>query len=56
MAVGSRFGYIDKNGKFGINPQFDKAGSFQDGVAPVWVNGRQSYVNKDGKFVWHPAA
>ena len=52
--MGHRFGYIDQNGKFEINPQFDKAGAFQDGIAPVWINGRQSYVNKSGKFVWQP--
>ena len=24
--------------------------------AVVWINGRQSYVNKSGKFVWQPKA
>jgi hypothetical protein len=49
-------GYIDKQGRFAINPQFDTGGDFAGGLAPVWVAGRQGYINKSGKFVWNPAA
>jgi len=30
-----RYGYIDRTGKMVINPNFEEAGSFQDGLAPV---------------------
>ena|SRR5438094_7578732 len=56
VAMAKRFGYIDKNGKFAINPQFDLAGDFDRGLAPVWVGGRQGYIDKQGKFVWNPTA
>jgi hypothetical protein len=52
--LGNRFGYIDKTGKFAINPQFDRAGDFEQGLAPVWVGGRQGYIDKNGKYVWSP--
>jgi hypothetical protein len=56
VSTGRRFGYIDKNGKFVINPQFDRAGDFENELAPVWVAGRQGYIDKSGKFVWNPVA
>ncbi len=54
--MGQRFGFIGMDGKFEINPQFDKAGTFQDGLAPVWLAGKEGYVNKQGKYVWNPTA
>ena len=54
--IAGRFGYIDKSGKFTINPQFDQAGDFEHGLAPVWLGDRQGYINKDGKYVWNPTA
>ena len=52
--LNNRFGYIDKQGKFAINPQFDSAGDFANGVAPVWLGERQGYINRAGKYVWNP--
>jgi hypothetical protein len=37
-----------------INPQFDRAGDFYRGLAPVWLGNRQGYINKQGKYVWLP--
>jgi len=31
----TNWGYLDRNGKFVISPQFDDAGSFAEGLAPV---------------------
>ena len=31
--VNRKWGYIDKSGKFVINPQFDEAGMYSDGMA-----------------------
>ncbi|PSO98813.1 MAG: hypothetical protein BRC48_01215, partial [Cyanobacteria bacterium QS_9_48_30] len=34
-ATGQRGGYIDKTGEMVINPQFDYAGEFSEGLAPI---------------------
>jgi hypothetical protein len=38
--------------KLVINPQFDQAGDFNHELAPVWLGGRQGYIDKGGKYVW----
>ena len=50
---GGRFGYIDTNGKLVINPQFEDAGMFSGGLAPVKM-GRWGFVDKSGKVVINP--
>ena len=50
---GGRFGYISPDGKYAINPQFEDAGMFSDGLAPVKL-GRWGYVDKSGKIVVNP--
>jgi hypothetical protein len=45
---------VDKSGKFVINPQFDEATSFADGLAKVVVGHRTGYIGADGKYVWNP--
>jgi hypothetical protein len=50
--VGQRWGFIDKEGKLVINPQFDFAGAFRDGLANVMIGQRQAYVDRGGKTVW----
>jgi hypothetical protein len=39
-----------------VNPEFERAGQFDSGLAAVWVGGQQGYIDKAGKFVWNPAA
>ena len=33
--MASKYGFIDKNGKVVIEPQFDDAGAFSEGLAKV---------------------
>jgi hypothetical protein len=60
-----KWGFIDKTGKFVINPQFDKTagedpfgGEFLDGLAAVRVGdkitGQWGFIDKTGKFVINP--
>ena len=44
------------SGKIVINPQFEKAGSFSEGLAPVRIGKRWAFVDKTGKIAWigHP--
>ena len=40
VKLGNKFGYIDKSGKVKVNPQFDSAGDFSDGLALVALGRR----------------
>jgi hypothetical protein len=55
-----KWGYIDKTGKFVIQPQFTDAKAFSEGLAAVQVGatlthpGQWGYIDKTGKFVIKP--
>lgn len=54
---GNTYGYIDREGKFVINPQFSYATVFRDGVALVKTTGDKpkfGYINPEGKFMIQP--
>ncbi len=53
---GSRCGgYIDRSGKFVIEPNFEFATPFSEGLAVVKVkDGKSGYIDKTGKFVIEP--
>jgi hypothetical protein len=45
---------VDKNGRYVINPQFDEAGSFNEGLARVKVSRKTGYVDENGRYIWNP--
>jgi len=47
-------GFIDKLGHFVIAQQFENAGEFSDGLAPVMVDGKWGYVNSEGRLAIEP--
>ena len=49
----TRYGFIDKSGKYILKPQYHLAGSFSEGLAPVWMNGKWCYIDKTGKVIIH---
>lgn len=54
-----RYGnYIAQTGKFVINPQFDEAGDFSEGVSLVLIGddktGKWGGIDKQGTFVINP--
>jgi WG containing repeat len=55
-----KYGFIDKaydafkNDKFVIEPQFEDAYNFCEGLAPVKINGKWGYIDKTGKFAIKP--
>ena len=54
VEIGGKWGYIDKAGKIVINPQFDDAFDFSEGLAPVAIGDEWGYIDKGGKFVINP--
>ena len=49
-----KWGYINKQGKLVIKPQFEIAENFSEGLAIARMSGgRSGYINKSGKFVLH---
>ena len=50
MEIGDRLGFINQEGQYVINPQFDRASPFSEGLAPVSIAGKYGYVNKEGQY------
>ncbi|WP_426984161.1 WG repeat-containing protein [Brevibacillus borstelensis] len=54
-AEGTKWGYIDRNGRFIISPRFDYAEDFQNnGLAVVQANNHSGLINQLGIFVVGP--
>lgn len=51
---GKRFGYIDSNGRWAIQPRFEQAGMFYEGKAAVQENGKWGYIDASGAYVIEP--
>ena len=49
-----KLGEIDKTGKVVINPQFDWAFDFSEGLAAVEIDGKYGFIDKTGKIVINP--
>ena len=46
-----RWGYMDPSGRTAIALEYQEAGSFSEGLAPVRKNGLYGYIDKEGKVV-----
>ena len=51
---GGKWGYINRAGKWAIDPQFDEALGFVEGLAGVSVSNKWGYIDTRGKFVVNP--
>ena len=58
VRVGDKYGFIDKTGKFVIEPRFDFADSFSGGLAAIRVGdeatGKYGYIDLQGTMVIEP--
>jgi hypothetical protein len=58
VEVDGRWGYMNSSGEIVVKPQFYRAWPFRDGLGEVWVspnpNTALGYIDKTGKYVWHP--
>ena len=67
--MNGKWGYIDQVGKFVIEPRFNDAQAFTEGIAFVKVGGNDAngsatsaadaegkwgYIDKAGRYVWEP--
>ncbi len=49
-----RWGYIDRSGKIVIEPRFEFAGEFSEGLAVVQLDGKSGFIDTGGKIVIEP--
>ncbi len=54
MKIGDRWGYQNQSGMIVIDPLFDEAGEFKQGLALVKVGGKFGFIDTDGKSVVEP--
>jgi len=52
--VGGKWGFTDKTARVVIEPKYDLAGWFSEGLAAVMVEGKWGYIDPSGKFVIEP--
>ena len=56
--IRQRYGYVEKSGKFAINPQFHRCEEFYGGMGKIIMDADQTvkfgYVDNSGKIVWNP--
>ncbi len=48
------FGYVDRNGKVIIEPRYQWAEDFSEGLAAVMIDGRWGFIDSSGKTVIEP--
>ncbi len=51
---GSRWGYVNSDGKLVIQPRFDYAGPFSEGLAGVSEHGRCGFIDASGDYAVYP--
>ncbi|MEO0103191.1 MAG: WG repeat-containing protein [candidate division WOR-3 bacterium] len=47
-----KWGYINKQGKIVIRPQFNEAKDFSEGLAAVKIGDKYFYINNEGQIVY----
>ncbi|MDF5711983.1 MAG: WG repeat-containing protein [Nostoc sp. S4] len=53
--INGKWGYINRSGSIVIEPKFQNASRFRNGLAYVKVNAAsEGYINHSGQFVWQP--
>ena len=49
-----KYGYVDERGHWVIQPRFDDASSFSEGLTRVKTNGKWGFIDKRGNFAIQP--
>ena len=48
---GDKIGYINSRGEWVIQPKYDKARAFRNGLAPVYMNKNWGYIDNKGEII-----
>ncbi len=54
VKVNDKWGYIDKTGQVVIQPQFDEANLFSEGLTAVRIGSKWGYINQTGQVIIQP--
>lgn len=54
VKINGKWGFVDKNGKIVIEPQYDDARSFANGLAAVKVVDKWGFIDENGKICIEP--
>ena len=49
-----KFGFVDTDGNWAIEPKFDDAEKFINGLAKVKVDGKYGFIKPDGSYLYEP--
>ena len=49
--VGGKWGFVQADGAFAIEPRFDEAKSFEQGLAEVHIGKRMAYIDREGNAI-----
>lgn len=55
VKIGEKWGFTDKNGNIKIEPVYENARSFSNGMAAVMLEGKWGFINMDNELVIEPA-
>jgi hypothetical protein len=54
MEEGDRWGFVDRNFRWVVPPQFAHAGALAEGLAPVKIGTKEGFVDRQGKTIIPP--
>ena len=54
MIQNGKYGYIDSKGKIVVQPQFDEADEFSEGLAPIRIGDKWGYIDPTSRIVIPP--
>ncbi|MEG1887249.1 MAG: WG repeat-containing protein [Oscillospiraceae bacterium] len=54
VKINGKWGFVDKDGNFKIDPTYEDARSFSNGLAAVKVSGKWGFINENNEIVIQP--